>query len=226
MMRFFLKYIVNKNDVISFDIFDTLIERTVVSPLDIFLIVGQTVLGETIAEKFLEDRKQAESTARKNVKNGEVTLDEIYDYLPASYGKMKEILKQAEIQTELDCCKKKESMAEIYQYAITSGKDIYLISDMYLSLGMIEKMLSKCGIEGYRKCYISCEERCNKITGDLFKLVMNENGIRSSKMLHIGDSFTADFRGARKTGIQAILITRKNRLKRIWYEKVKTKARW
>lgn len=220
MMRAILKYFVDKNDVVSFDIFDTLIERTVFSPLDIFLMVGRIVLGETAAEKFLVDRKQAEHLARKKVENGEVTLDEIYNCMPSRYEKLREKLKQVEIQTELDCCKKKYCITDIYQYSITSGKDVYLISDMYLSRDVIEKILAKCGIEKYKKCYISCEKHCNKITGDLFKRVIDENGIQSSRMLHIGDSFKADFCGARKNGIHAALITRRNGLRRKWYEKV------
>lgn len=219
MMRFILKHFIDKNEVISFDIFDTLIERTVLSPMDVFLIVGQTVLGENEAEEFLADRKQAERTARGNAENGEVTLDEIYAYLPDAYRGKKGILKQAEIQVELDCCKKRTEMSDVYKYAIASGKDVYLISDMYLAKTTIEKMLSKCGISGYKRCYVSCEKRCNKITGQLFKVVISENELNGFKMLHIGDSIKADFKGARKAGIQAVLISRKNRLKRIWYDK-------
>lgn len=225
-MRFILKHFIDKNEVISFDIFDTLMERTVLSPLDVFLIVGQTGLGETEAVKFLIDRKQAERTARKKAPNGEVTLDEIYACLPAEYESERENLKQVEIQTELNCCKKKNSMMEIYKYAIASGKDVYLISDMYLSLDTIKMLLNKCEIAGYKKCYVSCEKRCNKISGVLFETVMNENRINSSNLLHIGDSFTADFRGAKRARIQALLIPRKNRCKRIWHDKsIRSKCR-
>lgn len=225
-MGLILKHFIDKNEAISFDIFDTLIERTVLSPLDIFSIAGGTVLGEDGAERFLTDRKQAERIARKDAQNGEVTLDEIYACLPTAYGDMKETLKLAEIQTEFDCCKRKIGMTDVYQYAITSGKDVYLISDMYLPQKTIEEMLSKCGISGYGKCYISCEKRCNKISGELFKVVISENGINSSKMLHIGDSIKADYKGAKIAGIKAVLISRKNRLKRIWHDKsIRSKCR-
>lgn len=219
MIRFILKHFINKSEVISFDIFDTLIERTVLSPQDVFLIVGQTVLGEADAQKFLVDRTQAERTARQNAMNGEVTLDEIYACLPAAYENKKENLKLAEIQTELDCCRRKNSMADVYQYAIASGKGVYLISDMYLPLEIIKRMLSKCGISGYKNCYVSCEQQCNKITGELFKKVISENKIDSSRMIHIGDSIQADFRGAKRARIKALLISRKNRFKRIWHDK-------
>lgn len=44
---------------------------------------------------------------------------------------------------------------------------------------------------------------------------MKEKQIDPSKIIHIGDSFKADFCGARKAGIKSILISRKHRLKRL-----------
>lgn len=218
-MKFLIKHLIKKHDVISFDIFDTLIERTVINPSDIFLIVGNQILGESEADGFLTARQQAEREARKHALNAEVTLDDIYECLSEPYFGKRESLKLTEIQTEIDCCIKKESMADVFQFALDLGKSVFLVSDMYLSSDIIGQMIGKCGIAGYNKCYVSCEEHCNKINGELFRAVLNENGIESSSMLHIGDSLKADFLGAHKAGIESMLITRKNRLKRFLHDK-------
>lgn len=47
-------YILTHFDTISFDIFDTLIERSVSKPTDIFEIVGEKVLGKEHRREFLE----------------------------------------------------------------------------------------------------------------------------------------------------------------------------
>lgn len=46
MIRFIEDYMLKKYDVISFDIFDTLIERTCSVPADIFELTGEAVLGK------------------------------------------------------------------------------------------------------------------------------------------------------------------------------------
>ena len=70
-------YILTHFDTISFDIFDTLIERSVSKPTNIFEIVGEKVLGKEHRREFLENRIRAEKKARE--KSCEITLDQIYE---------------------------------------------------------------------------------------------------------------------------------------------------
>ena len=81
--------------IISFDLFDTLIKRNVVSPTDIFRIVEL----DTKCRNFAYDRIEAEEKARKVTINEEVTLQEIYDCLPYDDVKKKYLLGQ-ELETE------------------------------------------------------------------------------------------------------------------------------
>ena len=82
MITILKKYIIKHFDTISFDIFDTLIERDVNIPSDIFYKVGLKILGKNEAETFRKDRIEAEEKARKSKLGGEVTLKEIYLLLP------------------------------------------------------------------------------------------------------------------------------------------------
>ena len=215
MKNLLLKSLINKHAVISFDIFDTLIERMVEKPSDIFLIVGRIVLGEGQEEEFCIDRKRAEFDARAEARSGEATLETIYEKIPQKYITIKEKLKITEIEVELKYCKPKMSLLSYFHYALKLDKPIYLISDMYLSSDIIEQMLQKCGIRGYQKIYVSNEYEKNKISGQLFTQVIEDNEIKKKEMFHIGDSIKADFIGARRVGISSFLIRRKNRIGRL-----------
>ena len=78
-----LKNLIDGHDVISFDIFDTLIKRNCYKPTDIFEIVeiqyNQTNKNNKIQD-FKNIRINAEKNARNKNKNSEdITIDEIYD---------------------------------------------------------------------------------------------------------------------------------------------------
>lgn len=214
MIRFIEDYMLKKYDVISFDIFDTLIERTCSVPADIFELTGEAVLGKDKALQFRADRIEAEHNARHKKTGGEVNISDIYNELDSAYAAFSQQLMAEEQRQEIVNCKKKESMYGFFQKCVASDKCVILVSDMYLPEQVIIKMLEKCGIAGYDDIYISNCYNSNKLTGKLFELVMDERGTDRKKIIHIGDSVKADYIGARKAGIRSILIGRKNRLKR------------
>ena len=89
-----------KYDIVSFDIFDTLITRCIYEPDDAFKILGNLIKDE----KFIEKRKKAEQQARKKLEH-DVNLDEIYDEYMLENNLSKEktsILKNNEIKLEKD----------------------------------------------------------------------------------------------------------------------------
>ena len=214
-MNWLLKKLIKRYKVISFDIFDTLIERNVDNPSDIFSLTGEKILGKDKAKRFCEDRIKAEKNAREFNCTLEVTIDEIYEQLDKNYLQFVEKLKQSEIELELEKCHAKKNMVSVFSYAVSLGKPIYLISDMYLPKTVIEHILNKCGIDGYSKLYVSNEYGKNKLTGMLFQMVISENKLEKKNVLHIGDSVKEDFIGAHKAGINSFLISRKNRLGRL-----------
>lgn len=208
-MNIFVKSLMNHYNIITFDIFDTLIERSVSEPKDIFRFVGYDILGEEKMDSFLLDRISAEKRAREKRHDAEVTLKEIYDELKSIYNDNTEALMQDEIERELTSCHPKQKNVEWMQWCIKNNKKVFLISDMYLSPEIITEMLNRCGIQGYQKLYISNIYRRNKIKGDLFRVVIEENGLRASEILHVGDSLRADVLGAWKANVFALWLPRK-----------------
>lgn len=213
-----LYYFIKRKSVITFDVFDTLVERRVDKPSEIFYIVGKKILGEKKAEAFKKDRIEAEEIARSLSEGSEVNIDDIYIILKEKYMKNYNTLKQQEIQEEIEMCSPKKKMVDAFNYAISQNKEIYIISDMYLPKSVIKKILIKCGITRQKEIYVSCECGVNKISGKLFQYVIDQNGLKPQQMLHIGDSIKADCMGAAKEKIQFYLINRKNRIGRIIYK--------
>ena len=128
----FCKKNIDKFQNISFDIFDTLIERKVNKPSDIFYLAGVAVLGKESAETFRLMRINAELLARKRNSFKEIKLNQIYDILKDKYGQKIYELKEAEIKMELESCYIRKEIYELLYFAKFKNKKVFLISDMYL----------------------------------------------------------------------------------------------
>lgn len=207
--------IIKKYDVISFDVFDTLIKRETKNPSDVFLLVGNKVLGPDKGKIFKEDRIKAELNARKLNECFECNLENVYDMLPSVYDNYKEELKNEEIRIEIQACHPKKKMVGFLNECLNNNKRVVIISDMYLSSAIIAKMLKRCGINNYEKLYVSNEYNTNKICGGLFQKAIKDLDIERKTMIHIGDSYTADVKGARKVGIDSKLVIGKSMINRI-----------
>lgn len=186
-------YHVPKTPYVSFDVFDTLIWRSVAKPSDLFLHMEQYCRsrGLNIPEAFTEKRMEAGQRAHKKVA-GHATLSMIYDELRAELGPNTDELMSLELQMELDGCNANPVCAEWLRQCVLENKTVVLISDMYLSAAVIKHMLEKCGIEGYKKLYVSCECGAKKRDGTLFRHVLNDLAIRPDQLTHIGDSRKSD----------------------------------
>lgn len=208
-----LKNIIDKHEIIFFDIFDTLIKRTIPREKDLFYLVDAEFKKRYKKEiNFYRNRQLAEKLARKNCKYREVNLDEIYIYLNEFYDKNTiEILKLLEVKLELDLCIRNNTIVKYYDYCVNNKKRIFIISDMYLNRNVIEEILRKNNIIKYERLYISCEERITKWeNGALFKKVIEENNLNLSDIVHIGNDKIADFKMAKKQGIEAFLVKEKS----------------
>lgn len=209
-MRNDLIELINKNKIIFFDVFDTLIKRYVEKPEKIFDIVElryENLYGDKI--NFTKRRKEAEKNARKKYTYTEVNLDEIYSELLTYYKKdICDRLKELELKTEIDFCLPNKEIKSIFNYCIENKKIVFIISDMYLQHNTVAEMLRKCGYIGYEQLYVSCEYKKTKWhSGELFNFVIENNNLDRTEIVHIGDNKHADYNMARKQGLQAYLVS-------------------
>lgn len=196
-------------DVITFDVFDTLLFRPFSSPTDLFFAVGEK-LGYLDFERI---RREMEWRARQKAKEGrgsyEVTLEEIYAELEEQAGIPKERGMQAEAAMEEALCFANPYMTEVLRCLRGCGKKILCLSDMYLPSAVIRRMVEKCGYQGIDDYYVSCEQNSSKGEGGLYERVKEHYG-REKRYIHVGDHPVSDVEMAGKHGFAAELYRNVN----------------
>lgn len=197
-------------DVISFDIFDTLIFRPFSEPADLFFFLGEKL--EILDFKRL--RMQAETEARvqkyKEQKHYEVTLEDIWSRLEKEVGCSKEQGMQVEQSLELEFCYANPFMLQVFGQLQKYGKKIVITSDMYLSKAFLSELLQKNGYEGYEELYISCEYGKSKADGTLYEVV-KQAFPKAVSAIHVGDNSVSDVKNAKKHGFEVFYYPNVNR---------------
>lgn len=185
VLSFLMQY-----DVISFDIFDTLLFRKVTRPTDVFSLVEKSMN----LPGFAQARIQAEHAARQKMQHlfstTEVQLQGIYTEMMPLYGARCAELQREEIQTEFECCYANPVMVALVRELHDMGKTIIAVSDMYLPQKVIVQLLENCGFTQFEQVYVSCEYRVGKADGRLFQIVCKQHPNKS--IVHIGDNFRSD----------------------------------
>ena len=194
--------ILKEYNVVSFDIFDTLIMRKTLEPTDIFDIVEARLKSVgIILEGFKAIRRQAELDSKgKNIYK-------IYDILQEITGineNWKNRILEEELRCEKDFIIGRQAMIDIFNNLIDSGKKVYLVSDMYLTSEILADILKDVGIKGYEKIFVSCEYGVSKENG-LFRELCKKIG--NEKCIHIGDNERADVNAAIRAGLDVYGIS-------------------
>lgn len=198
-----------KYDIISFDIFDTLITRTIFEPDDIFKLMEEKLNDIVLKNSFFSMRKKAEEVARKKY-NKDVNLDDIYVQFGEIYDYDQEIvnkIKELEISLELGLAVPRKTMLSVLEELNKHNKEIILISDMYLNASIIKKMLEKCGYlenKHYSLLYLSNEINKRKDNGRMWKYIKHQ--YKGKKLIHVGDNIHSDFNEPMKNRIRAVHI--------------------
>ena len=203
------KALVNNKSVkaISFDVFDTLIDRPFEKPVDLFKFMENEVanISNGMINDFSKIRPFCEVETRKILNQEEITLNDIYYTLQDYYGVSDELIEKIkilEVRSEINCVSCRGMGQILYNIASDSKKPVYLISDMYLSQHIVEEMLNKCGFSTYDKLYVSSEHLVRKHSGLLFDLFLRENQLEAQNLLHVGDNKKTDITVPKSKGIQ------------------------
>ena len=186
---------IDKHEVISFDIFDTLIMRRCVKPEDIY---------NEFDEIFSKCRLEKEIELNKKFKA--VTIDEIYEAVGNKLKlEEKEICERKEKEYELNkkllCVR--NIMFDALAYARKKGKKIFLTTDMYYEAQALRVLLAECDIDN-DDIIISCEYRKSKYDGSLYDILLDKADGKS--LLHIGDNDLVDGTKATEKGINTFII--------------------
>ena len=198
--------------LISADIFDTLLLRTVAKATDLFIKVWDKAVERGIAgsaitsREYMKLRIEMERRARFNAPGREVSLEDIYGQFPRFITDDIEALMSVELECEKECCYVNPYILGWLESAKKHGCVLVLVSDMYLSSSSIKGILEHNGIctSMFDSIIVSNEYKCSKQDGALFKVLLEKYPqYGASGMLHIGDNKNADYQQPLKLGINA-----------------------
>lgn len=195
--------VISSVDVVSFDVFDTILARKCLNPSDVFSYIE----NKYAIPGFASARVAAEAKARKKFspRGAEVSLSEIYGelkYLPNLPADMLE----KEVEAEALFLFAKPEVVDFIAGLQLQGKVVVAITDMYLSGEQVQRLLVKNSVFVDR-VYSSCDHRAEdlgKYNGKIFPLVASDLSVKPSKILHIGDNRQSDWVNARAAGCLAI----------------------
>lgn len=191
---------IDRHDLVSFDIFDTLLIRKCGGVEKLFLYVA---VKNGLSCKFVEERGRAEKELSKSmVPDIEDIYQVLADHLSISQEESRRILLE-EIEAEKKFLVVRRELVEVFRYAVAKGKKVVLISDMYFSRKVLAEILSAKGIVGYTDLFISSEYSTDK-AGNLYDIAISKN--TGKNMLHIGDDEYRDHECARGHGMDVFPV--------------------
>lgn len=225
----YLRSIFSENvKYVSFDIFDTLVKRTVGNPADVFLIMQETlrrrpeVPGElsrefaklrVMAERMTRRERDAELAAGEEVSE-EITVSEIYAKIAALLGEDLDAAPYIKLEEEVEeaLIVPRRLGRFLFDCALNTGKQVIITSDFCHGEDFIRRILAKCGYAGFSALYLSSARGLKKHTGSLFVKILDDLKIDPAELLHIGDNPTGDVKVPRDLNIRAMRVPRDGEL--------------
>lgn len=193
---------IDSHEIISFDIFDTVLMRRVYEPTDVFLLIDEEVI-EKLPKRFSIMRKETE---QELLKYSEPNIYQIYARMEEKYHltqKTCHCLMNKELKKEKEILVVRNKIKECIKYCLIKKKRVFFVSDMYLPVNILRDFLNQFGIVGYEDILVSCEYQVSKSNG-LFQILKEKAGGMS--YLHIGDNPEADYTAAKENGMDTFLI--------------------
>lgn len=200
----------NKIKAVSFSISDTLTAMPFLYNTDLyFLMEGEFSKISKSGKSFSALRVQAEKNARKNDEFSQPDINAIYSEFTSLSGiSSEDSEKLMNLETDLIIkfsCPRKCGI-ELMREAERLNKKIILTEDTYLTENIIEKILKKCGITGYKMIFLSDKTGLGKQNGDIYPHILKRLKLNSSQIMHIGSSLQADVESPINQGIMSLYL--------------------
>jgi FMN phosphatase YigB (HAD superfamily) len=198
---------IDRVDLVSFDLFDTVLLRPSLSADAVQRYVGVELAAQhPDAPDFFAARKSAEHAARAAQGfDGDVGLGIIYERMKLDGDWSDEALASArrlELEVELRLVQTRPPIVEALHYARSLGKRIIAISDTYFGRADIEALLAAAGLTDlFDEIYLSSEHNARKDRGDIWKLIAGKEAVPASRWLHVGDNEVSDMQRAGDAGL-------------------------
>lgn len=209
--------LLEKVEILSLDVFDTILARRCVDPVDVFSYME----NRHGLPGFREARIKAEGDARRRFRDageGETSLEEIYVVLGERMV-LPENIAELELHAEMLFLYPIPGIQQLISLAHGLGKRVVAVTDIYLSAAQVGYLLRSKGIF-VNRIYSSSDLRdrqVGKYNGKMYGHVFEQECVRPEQVLHLGDNNFSDVVSARCSGALALhtervfdLISRKS----------------
>ena len=209
----------HEDDVMSFDVFDTLVTRKVATPRGIFALMQEALADENILlglpqrvrQGFFDMRWFYECKAREKWQKDsreDITFEEIYKCLGEAEA-LSENQLHGLMKLELDIEARNlvgiEENIQQVKKLLASGHRVILISDMYLGKKEIRSLLVKVdAVFQDLPIHSSADMNRGKWSGNAYKLVRQREGLDVFHWVHTGDNRSSDIERAKELGIKTV----------------------
>ncbi len=204
-------------EVITSDVFDTLVWRSVATPSDQFVHVGQRLLDEGVLAPhvdpvaFTEGRVLAEEAARRVARQEtdteEVGIEAIWQQMPEAWVTPAQRQRSLEIElvVEGEMLRLHDDVWRLLAKAHAAGIRIVLVSDIYLSASQLGELLGRAGapLDCVDSIVTSADDGRGKASG-LLAGVVRRLGCAPKRVLHIGDHPVSDIATAKTLGCRVL----------------------
>lgn len=193
-------------EVVSVDLFDTLVFRRVLEPNSVFslqYLACSEILGKISAADWMRIRKKAEEGLAKAAWPGEVQLSDIYDQVAKDLKLSSEArcrLLDAELAIEADVIRPYRDLVDVLRELRAGGVTIVVTTDTYLPADFIQKLLVGF-LDFEHKLLCSSQTGKTKRSGTAFPYLATE--FPGRKILHFGDNPHSDVLMAGKNRVAA-----------------------
>lgn len=197
------------HDLVVFDVFDTLLVRPLLEPERLKEIVARRA-GGALGPVYLRCRAEAERTARARAGH-DVGLADVMAELGRTEGLAAsdvERLLDLELEVERGAVSVRPGMDDLLRHALSVGKRVVLASDMYLPRDVVEAMLRANGLDGWSRAFVSSELGLRKDSGELYRHILDVEGVSANSVLVVGDNERSDFQIPVDMGMRTLHLPR------------------
>ncbi|GGF84685.1 rhamnan synthesis F family protein [Alteromonas lipolytica] len=200
-------------DIISFDVFDTVLRRKYCEPDYAKYLLGKELSHIGVfssPEAFVEARNKAELTCRQTKSfEGDVSITEVYQQLAKECQISEECAldwMNKEFYYDLEMALPKDEMVEMVKQLSLNKKEIWFITDIYYTKRQVETMLRKIGIAVPYRLFVSSDLGKRKDAGTMWTYVKELISGTSKNYIHVGDNVRSDAQICGDFGLQNIHI--------------------
>ena len=186
-------------EVVSFDVFDTILRREFTEPDYAKLKLGQYLYEQDLVaspDTFLKLRNDIEHDIRQERSFiGDVSIIDVYkrlaQVLVCDEEQAREFM-EMEFYFDFQQIFAKDEMINIVNHLADLGREIWFVTDTYYCREHIEKMLRKIGIAIPYTLFVSSELGYRKDAGTMWKFVKEMVDEGQKSFIHVGDNVRAD----------------------------------